>query len=218
MDTLHVDSWYSISKTDVLQHAGGRGILKYYKGSLIKALIDNYPEINLKKEKFKESNLKQITNQNSFFDDFAKSKNFNPQDLLNWYSVTIQDILQAGGADILSLHQGSLKRALSQQYSELNFKIEKFLKYRDQKWKISADRRKFFDRLAKSRNFDSLVSYRWYSINYQDVVKEKGGSGVLSYHNGSHVQALIDLYPDLELQPQNFSNYKENSALSLSKH
>jgi hypothetical protein len=37
----------------------------------------------------------EIEKRRKFFDEFAKSKNFNPLDAENWYSITKAQILQA---------------------------------------------------------------------------------------------------------------------------
>jgi hypothetical protein len=39
------------------------------------------------------------------------------------------------------------------------------------------------------------------------LIIAKGGTRILNYHNGSHIKALIKLYPELMLKKENF-NYK----------
>jgi len=71
---------------------------------------------------------KAPANQRIFFDEFARSKKFNPLDAENWYSVTRREIKAAGGSSLLSYYNGSHIRALVRLYPELMLKFEKFLK------------------------------------------------------------------------------------------
>jgi len=40
-------------------------------------------------------------------------------------------------------------------------------------------------------------------------VKRAGGSGLLSYYNGSHIKALVRLYPKLMLKTGNFLQFNK---------
>jgi len=48
---LDAENWYFVTHNAITK-AGGRGILKYYNGSHIKALMKLYPELKLNKESF----------------------------------------------------------------------------------------------------------------------------------------------------------------------
>jgi hypothetical protein len=87
---------------------GGAALLRYYEGSHVKALQSLYPELKLDEHRFfdSENRLKGFiitlelllrANANTEFrknekrkvlDEFAKSKNFNPLEAENWYSIT----------------------------------------------------------------------------------------------------------------------------------
>jgi hypothetical protein len=69
---------------------GGVGVLRYYGGSHIRALIALYPELNLKEEKF-SIHWGYLTKRRRCADEFAKSRNFNPLDPEKWYTVSKEE-------------------------------------------------------------------------------------------------------------------------------
>jgi len=208
---LDAEKWYSISKKDIMQ-AGGIGFVqKYYNGSHIKAIIDLYPELLLKKRKFinfSDRNWSSHTNRRKFFDDFATSLNFNPNKAENWYSIKKKDILLEGGGSILNTYyNGSHIRALIDLYPELTLQKEKFVNYTDGDWSSPMKQRQFFDELALSKQFSPLDAEKWYSITQDDVVKA-GGSGIRNHYNKSLITALVELYPELVIQ-RNLFHYSK---------
>jgi len=126
---LDAENWYSVSRAEILS-AGGAGMLRnYYRGSHIKALVRLYPELVLKKKKSLRSRegWKSPENGRKFFDGFAASKKFNPLDAKNWYSITYNEIIRAGGRGLLYYYKGSFFRALMELYPELKSKEKIFL-------------------------------------------------------------------------------------------
>jgi len=128
---LDAQNWYSITKREIIP-AGGSGLLSYYKGSHIKALIKLYPELKLKRANFlmSKKGWKAPTNQRKFFDSFARSKKFSPLDAENWYSISKNQIKAAGGSRLLSYYNGSHIRALAKLYPEILLKFENFLQFK----------------------------------------------------------------------------------------
>jgi len=201
---LDSEKWYSITKKEILS-AGGRGILKYHKGSHIRALVKLYPELRLKKKFFHHSKegWKSPQKQRSFLDTIAKFKQFDPLDAKQWYSITPKDIKRAGGRSILYHHRYSLVTVLTKVYPELALDAEKFNFIPNQAWKTSEQRREFFDKFAQSKKFNPLDAAKWYSVTSIEI-KNAGGSGILYYYKGSHIKALIALYPELMLKTEIF--------------
>lgn len=79
-DPFDAEKWHSITHQDI-QRAGGNIILSHYNRSGIRALIHLYPELNLKRQNFKQYNGRVDAKQaRIFFDEFAKSKGFSPLD------------------------------------------------------------------------------------------------------------------------------------------
>jgi len=86
-------------------------------------------------------------------------------------------------------------------------KKENFLKPK-YSWKEPENRRIFFDKYARSRNFNPLVAENWYSVSLNEI-RQAGGRGLLDHHKGSHIKALAKLYPELILKKENFLKFKE---------
>jgi len=134
-DPSDSNKWYSITCDDI-KRAGGRDLLNYYnrsRRSHIEALVKLYPELRLKKGNFlKLKNLKgwkEPGKQRKFFDEFARSKKFDPLDADKWFSVSHYDIRKAGGSHLLyQYYNGSHIKALVKAYPELMLKKENFWK------------------------------------------------------------------------------------------
>jgi len=77
------------------------------------------------------------------------------------------------------------------------------------KWKELKEQRKFFDHFAQLKHFDCLDAEKWYLTKQKEVLKA-GGQRVLSIYNGSHIQALIKLYPELNLKQERFRYFAGN--------
>jgi len=142
---LDTENWYSITNREI-KIAGGRSLLDYYNGSHIKALMKLYPELLLKQGKFFQSTKgwKVPGNQRKFFDAFARSQKFNPLSTKNWYSVTRNEIIRAGGCGLLQYYNGSHIKALVKLYPELMLKKENFVKLRG--WPRASQRSQFQQR------------------------------------------------------------------------
>jgi len=194
-DPLDAERWYSIEKKEI-RKAGGNGIINYYKRSYITALVKLYPELKLKKDNFLLSNegWKSKARQRKFFDDFAKSKQFDPLDAEKWYSITRKEISINGGRSMLKYYNGSHIEALTKLYPGLMLKKKNFF-LSDAAWKSKARQRNFFDELAKSKHFNPLDAEKWLSITQKDIQRAGGGS-ILKYYQGSHSIALKQLYPE----------------------
>jgi len=126
--------WYSTTHKEIICAKGGRAVLSYYNGSHTTALMEVYPELVLNKEKFFQSKgimvWKTPDQRRKFFDDFAKSKQFNPLDAEKWYITTLRDITSAGGRGVLKYYEGSHVKALIKLYPELMLKHEHFFQSR----------------------------------------------------------------------------------------
>jgi len=154
----------------------------------------------LKKEIFfiSKEGWKAPANQRSFFDGFARSNNFNPLDAQKWYSVTLREVIRAGGGGMLDYYNGSHIEALIKLYPELMLKRGNFFRS-EKKWK----ERNFFNKFASSKNFNPLDTEKWYSVTNKDIIRAGGGKVLLNYE-GSHIKALVKLYPELMLKKGNF--------------
>jgi len=86
-------------------------------------------------------------------------------------------------------------------YPELNLKLGNFVQ--SEEWKAPASQRNFLDSFARSKKFNPLNAEKWYSVTRDKIIRA-GGRALLFYYNGSHIKALVKLYPELMLKRSNF--------------
>eukprot|EP00026_Physarum_polycephalum_P001556 Phypoly_transcript_01558.p2 GENE.Phypoly_transcript_01558~~Phypoly_transcript_01558.p2 ORF type:complete len:464 (+),score=75.56 Phypoly_transcript_01558:1715-3106(+) len=216
-DPLVARNWYAITASKL---ASARGVLAYYGGSLLKALVHLYPNIGIDKSKFyvlpakywqEEGNIKK------FFDGFAKMQGFDPLNAKSWYTITVKQIsstqkgeslLKFCGKVFAKLKDGRgmrgywsrvLATAIKRTYPNIGFTIKEFTAAYGFK-----RRRKFFEDYAKSRGFDPLEPLNWYNIPKDNFLAERGGMQVLSVYGGSVMNALLDVFPDIGLVKDEF--------------
>jgi hypothetical protein len=89
---------------------------------------------------------------------------------------------------------------------------------------------KFFFQFAKSKNSDPLDAEKWYSISRKDLLEAvcpfllhqyasnlfryQGGKFVIK-HYGNRVTALRKVFPELNLKPEKFYQYKGVFSIRL---
>jgi len=192
---------------------GGLLVLGYHGGSYSRAVMELFPELNFDSKGFVDSKKKasvsdvDIQRERKFFDRLAGDLEFGSHETTKWYNVSLSDVKQRkGGLDVLSNHHGSHVLALMDLYPELVFEVCKFKDIPKTTWQHSIFRREYFDQIAHDFHFDPSDSAKWYSLSLADIVQTKFAYHVLSYHNGSYVKALSDLYPELNLNVANFKS------------
>jgi len=204
------ETWLEkISLKDVVKKKGGYAVLAYYKMSYPKAITELYPELALTIESFHKNARVSLTPQErsrQFFNQLANDKKFDPLDASQWYTLSALDVRgRKGSRPVLENHKGSHIQALIDTYPELHLKRNKFSGVR-KGWNVNGvhTRRDFFDQFARASGFNPLDSEQWYSVSAWDV-RKGGGRSIVEYHNESHIQALIDLYPELNLERGRFA-------------
>eukprot|EP00026_Physarum_polycephalum_P000781 Phypoly_transcript_00782.p1 GENE.Phypoly_transcript_00782~~Phypoly_transcript_00782.p1 ORF type:complete len:944 (+),score=105.33 Phypoly_transcript_00782:1215-4046(+) len=129
-DPLNPENWYLKSFRDFEQEKKVGGLISgFYRGSVITALLDVYPDIGLDAHKFKTAPRNQWANiqtHKKFFSDLASDKGFDPLLPQNWYSLTGDEIAARKGArNITVYHAGSLAKALCESYPDVKFDTQK---------------------------------------------------------------------------------------------
>jgi len=100
-----------------------------------------------------------------------------------------------------------LYNTLSSVFPEVNFSVKSFQRYI---WRKVENRRNFFEEFASSRKFDPLNPRNWYNHLKKGGIRSfKGWRGVLLYHENSVSKALVDLFPDIGLDPTKICVPKE---------
>jgi len=198
-DPLDPLNWYQVRYKDVAD-AGGASILTHFGDTLCKALLTVYPDIGLNVEKLnRNSNWENENDRRSFFIHFARENGFDPLDADHWYKISTKEIESKKGGPVIlkAYYKGSLFGALKELFPTLQLVPYKFKRLPRGAMSDSHNRRMFFDGMAIERGLNPLIVDSWYHIKQKDVVSNKGGSKVLSYHDQRYDKAVIELYPEL---------------------
>ena len=114
----NMDDWYLVRRSDFAEH-GGIGLLNHYNDSHVKLIQNLYPNHNWEVSKFSnpsESYWADKKIQREFFDKLAKK--FEIKEWEDWYQIKASDVVKNGGTTIVSIHGGSVFRALMNIYPE----------------------------------------------------------------------------------------------------
>jgi len=168
--------------------AGGQGLLKHYNGSHITALIQLYPELPLKKEYF------------TWVKEVAVASTSSKEEP----AVSLRPKIKDQPTNLKS-NKGKQQQH-SQQQTTTGFENSKSA----YKWNDWQSRRAFFDKFAFYKKFDPLIAENWYHILQRDIIKA-GGRGVLGHYQSSHIKALIDTYPEVNLIQDKFPFYRREN-------
>eukprot|EP00026_Physarum_polycephalum_P001003 Phypoly_transcript_01004.p1 GENE.Phypoly_transcript_01004~~Phypoly_transcript_01004.p1 ORF type:complete len:1224 (-),score=188.92 Phypoly_transcript_01004:75-3746(-) len=128
-DPLVPENWYKASFDSLLTIKGASSYLLHYHGSIVKALMEAFPEIGLNESKFAivtRKYWKDVNNRKLFFTDLAKEKNFDPNSAHNWYSVSLAQFLTTKGASSIIACYGSFQKALISLFPNIQFEKKKF--------------------------------------------------------------------------------------------
>ncbi len=107
--------WYKVNTQKFLANKG-KGLLNYYQGSFIKALIAVFPEYNLKEWKFKMIS-KGVWDKKQNVEEFMQEMGdmFNLTNLEDWKKVSVKHFIALRG-DYLLKKCGGLNNLLSRLY------------------------------------------------------------------------------------------------------
>eukprot|EP00026_Physarum_polycephalum_P001631 Phypoly_transcript_01633.p1 GENE.Phypoly_transcript_01633~~Phypoly_transcript_01633.p1 ORF type:complete len:1064 (+),score=132.57 Phypoly_transcript_01633:31-3192(+) len=201
-DPLNPENWYKQSLRKITALRRAQRILRYHKDSVTQALIDLFPNIGLVKANFSR-NWRSVKRLKIFFEDYAKSKNFNPRKAHNWYLQPLSSVASAPGAKAVMEHcNNNIGKALIRVFPDIGLKEHTFSLIAP--WNEPKERRKFFETYAAQHSFDPLIPGNWYNQPEASIWETKGAKEVMFYHNGEVVQALIDLFPEIGLQKSVF--------------
>eukprot|EP00026_Physarum_polycephalum_P000662 Phypoly_transcript_00663.p1 GENE.Phypoly_transcript_00663~~Phypoly_transcript_00663.p1 ORF type:complete len:1097 (+),score=133.55 Phypoly_transcript_00663:927-4217(+) len=204
-DPLIPSNWYSLPKSRIHERKGGYYIAALFEGNEFAAIVDAYPELNLEEKKFEYLPLGYWAdegNRKSFFDSFARSRNFDPLIADNWHKTKSKTISAVKHArSVLAYYNGSYVTAVTSIYPDIGIDRNKFSTLPSNYWRDPMNRRNFFDALAKKHGFDPLIRENWYKVSGRKIRKSKGGETILKFYNDQVGEALLQLYPDIGLEP-----------------
>eukprot|EP00026_Physarum_polycephalum_P001044 Phypoly_transcript_01045.p1 GENE.Phypoly_transcript_01045~~Phypoly_transcript_01045.p1 ORF type:complete len:1215 (-),score=190.78 Phypoly_transcript_01045:36-3680(-) len=207
-DPLVPENWYKTSCDALVQNEDVSKVLRYYQNNLHQALVDIYPELTLDKSKFVPISY-DTENQRKLFEIFAQENSKNPQ---FWYSLSSAD-LPKEILEIVRYYKG-FPHCVMSLFPELNLIRSNFSKNGEQpSWGKQKERRKFFDLFAMDQGFDPLVPDNWYNVSQVSLAQRTGYETVLKYHGGKLADCLMQLYPDIGLQPAKFGMSPRKAVL-----
>lgn len=182
-DPLLCDNWYWIDATTVSK-LKIHPVLQYYDGDYINALMHLYPNIGLSKERF--------------------------QAVSDWRSASRQRLESA--------HHSELDPFMTERWQALNdsknlpmFEFYKstlldFLEQKKQPFMQASEstHRQFFDQFARKHYFDALQPQNWYRVPRNTILAATGANSILARYGGSHIDALLHVYPSIGLAESKF--------------
>eukprot|EP00026_Physarum_polycephalum_P001474 Phypoly_transcript_01476.p1 GENE.Phypoly_transcript_01476~~Phypoly_transcript_01476.p1 ORF type:complete len:889 (+),score=81.31 Phypoly_transcript_01476:156-2669(+) len=195
-DPLSPEHWYSQPRNKIAAMKGAKMMLEYHRFSVLRALLDLFPNIGLDKSKFSSSYAVPEVRRN-FFEKYAKLYRFDPLVAENWYRQPAYRILAVKGAKrVISFHNNSVSKALATLFPKIGFDPSKF--NAKQYWSDAKNRRKFFESYARDYGFDSRDPEAWYKQTKKTILGRQDIQKILRHHNGI-TGALLDLFPDIGL-------------------
>eukprot|EP00026_Physarum_polycephalum_P001074 Phypoly_transcript_01075.p1 GENE.Phypoly_transcript_01075~~Phypoly_transcript_01075.p1 ORF type:complete len:1059 (+),score=134.10 Phypoly_transcript_01075:98-3274(+) len=208
MDPRAPNTWYTLSRSTVMEHKGGASALGHYGGSLVHSLIDLFPDLGLAKHMFTITTQKywgSMSNRRRFFEKYASDQGFDPLVPDNWYTTRVDALeYKKGGATLKSMYNGSMISALLHVFPELPWDEAKFSNLRKGYWSDPKNIRKFFVQYAQDHGFDPLVAEKWYSVDRGDVLNTKLGRTFLGFYDNNIVAALMEVFPNIGLEESKF--------------
>eukprot|EP00026_Physarum_polycephalum_P001228 Phypoly_transcript_01229.p1 GENE.Phypoly_transcript_01229~~Phypoly_transcript_01229.p1 ORF type:complete len:1158 (+),score=134.52 Phypoly_transcript_01229:34-3507(+) len=134
----------------------------------------------------------------NFMKNVAKKYHMDPLDPDTWYLIPYESIYQSKTGKRILQKFKTHHNVLRELFPELNLDDRILLS----SWSELKQRQKFFENYALLNNqFDPLIPNNWYKQPANKIMSTKGIKTVLSYHNGSLSQALMDCFPGLTIDP-----------------
>eukprot|EP00026_Physarum_polycephalum_P001037 Phypoly_transcript_01038.p1 GENE.Phypoly_transcript_01038~~Phypoly_transcript_01038.p1 ORF type:complete len:1240 (+),score=185.34 Phypoly_transcript_01038:28-3720(+) len=234
-DPLNAENWYMQTERKIMAVPGINHVIKHHSGSITQALAELFPEIGIEpmsQEEWSEVLKKNVASfrgttqaitipaapgnesrpkgytawnypryRRRFFENYAKKKGFDPLKPNNWNNQLKRDIMAVKGASqIIQYHENSIVQALCDLFPEIGLK--KIAKKSSTRWTLPQSRRKFFEKYAKERGFDPLQADNWYLQSKSNILATEDAKQVIAHHNNNYKQALADLFPEIDLQPE----------------
>eukprot|EP00026_Physarum_polycephalum_P003664 Phypoly_transcript_03677.p1 GENE.Phypoly_transcript_03677~~Phypoly_transcript_03677.p1 ORF type:complete len:748 (+),score=79.94 Phypoly_transcript_03677:247-2244(+) len=209
-DPLNAKRWYSIPRAKIFNTTGSRSVLAYYSNNIAVALRDVFPSLIVDEKKLPTNSVwSEAKKRRKFFEQYAAEHGFDPLVPENWYSQTRGSVIaHQGGSRVLFYHNSSVVNALLELFPKIG--LEKFKFRFRSSWHETNTRRKFFEAYAEENGFDPLQPTNWYSQRLEKILHIKGARNVVAFHNNDVTTALLDLFPNIGLEKQAFTQFTWN--------
>lgn len=207
IDTL--DDWYKFTSKQIRQKAPFVG--SKYKGSLLEALQNIYPDHNWDGLRFatvSRGYWQSVDNQRKLMDKIGEELGVKVLD--DWYKVSTQEVLSRRASFVTNIYHGSLSNTLKQLYPEHPWNELKFENTRPNTWRNESNRKNALEKVGVELGVKKMED--WYNISVVDV--QKKANFINRYYNGCLATALQQLYPEHPWDPFRFKvipkNYWDN--------
>jgi len=222
-DPLIPANWYKENMLGHLKHDKiTLEILSIYGGSLVRALIHLFPEVQFDPARFSSAVKRNYwgneANRRKFFVDFAAKNKFDPLVPENWYLYSQTHVVgtnKQANSMLSWYYNGSLVLALQLLFPNIGIAENKFSFVPRNYWADEGNRRKLLIDFAYENQFDPLLPYNWYNLSRTLVISRKGMQSMLAnYYNGSIGKALLALFPFIGLDKTKLFPPRKQSKLN----
>eukprot|EP00026_Physarum_polycephalum_P000830 Phypoly_transcript_00831.p1 GENE.Phypoly_transcript_00831~~Phypoly_transcript_00831.p1 ORF type:complete len:1315 (+),score=159.79 Phypoly_transcript_00831:513-3947(+) len=199
------DTWHSTNLVYLHTQKGIRATLRFYEGSVVKALVNLFSSINLNENKLHKKYVLDLEWVRQIFIAFAARKQFDHLNPKNWYEADLTDVPIEMNNTLPFNHRLKMIKLLFQVFSDIGLEIARF---GIGLGKMEADikaRRLFFILFAKEKGFDPLVPENWYSVPSNEFLATKEARTIVVRYGGSFPKALLHLFPNIGLQRTKFA-------------
>ena len=194
------DDYYKITSTMIKDNGGGTLLSSHYDSvfSLVSSTFPEYEFYPWLFPRIKRGFWKSKKNRRWYLDWFGQKMGYKKQS--DWYSIKQDDINFYSGGRLLTQY-----RYLSQMVTELmpqyDWKPWLFDRIPQGLWHLKKNRRWYLDWLFKELGYTDWTD--WYKTNQNDFIGT-GSSLYQNYYKASHIDFIIDNYPEYDWHPWKF--------------
>ena len=164
MNFKSLDDFYHISQNDIKTHGGQILLDKVYDGSFYHALQSVYPDHKWLAWKFSQKvpqgYWNDINNKREFMNWLGKQLDYQKMD--DWYNISVKNITNYGGWNLLMKYNGSPSQILQSVYPEHKWIIWMFNSVPAGFWDIKENQKEFMNWLQKQLGYSKLDD--WYNL------------------------------------------------------
>lgn len=186
-----MEGWYGVRASDVRRN-GGAGLLDRF-GGLANAMVATFPDHVWQAWRFEavpKGFWEEGRNRRDYLDWLGEG--LDVARLEDWKKVTVGQIQERGGGELLRIFNGSLARALADVYPSHSWEPWRYAATKEF-WEDVANQRQFVDYLTREFAIQGLDD--WYNVSLSEI-KSRGGDSLLNLYEGSLAKLLSTLYPD----------------------
>lgn len=182
LNIVEMEDWYRVNLSQISEN-GGIGLLERYQRSPVKMItsILNHHDWDILKFSSKPKGMwKDSDVQRDYMEQLAKELNIVKMD--DWYDISVTQIREKNGGNLLDLYQNSPVKMITTIIKEHEWDLLKFNRKPKGFWDDTKTQMDYFEQLKKSLEIKRMED--WYSLRTSDIVKS-GGSGLLYKFQGS---------------------------------